>query len=113
MPEDEAALLRERMAAGVELDSTLLLADPSAQPMTGKVMFVDTRSNPRPGTVRARVVGERGRAARARAIRTRARRGTGARGRGHRARRAIMSSRSEVLPWVLGNGEGTEMRARA
>jgi len=56
VPEDEAVLLRERMAAGVELDSTLLLADPHAQPMTGKVMFVDNEVESASGTVRARVV---------------------------------------------------------
>ena len=42
VPEAEAALLRERMARGRRARvSKLLLDDRGAQPMTGKVMFVD------------------------------------------------------------------------
>ena len=111
VPEDEAVLLRERMAAGVELDSTLLLADPHAQPMTGKVMFVDNEVESASGTVRARVVvpNADARLVPGQFVRVRVE-GLALDDVVTVPRRAIMSSSQGSFAWVVGNGEVAEMR---
>ena len=111
VPEDEAVLLRERMAAGVELDSTLLLADPHAQPMTGKVMFVDNEVESASGTVRARVVVPNADAqlVPGQFVRVRVE-GLALDDVVTVPRRAIMSSAQGSFAWVVGNGEVAEMR---
>ena len=111
VPEDEAVLLRERMAAGIELDSTLLLADPHAQPMTGKVMFVDNEVESASGTVRARVVvpNADARLVPGQFVRVRVE-GLALDDVVTVPRRAIMSSAQGSFAWVVGNGEVAEMR---
>ena len=111
VPEDEAALLRERMAAGVELNSTLLLDDPGQQTMTGKVMFVDNAVETASGTVRARVVVPNADAklVPGQFVRVRVE-GLALNDVVTVPRRAIMSSAQGSFTWVVGNGEVAEMR---
>lgn len=111
VPEDEAALLRERMAAGVELNSILLLDDPGQQTMTGKVMFVDNAVETASGTVRARVVVPNADAklVPGQFVRVRVE-GLALNDVVTVPRRAIMSSAQGSFAWVIGNGEVAEMR---
>ena len=111
VPEDEAALLRERMAAGVELSSILLLDDSGQQTMTGKVMFVDNAVETASGTVRARVVVPNADAklVPGQFVRVRVE-GLALNDVVTVPRRAIMSSAQGSFTWVVGNDEVAEMR---
>jgi membrane fusion protein (multidrug efflux system) len=111
VPEDEAVLLRERMATGVELNSTLLLADPRPQAMTGKVMFVDNEVESASGTVRARVIvpNADGQLVPGQFVRVRVE-GLALNDVVTVPRRAIMSSAQGSFTWVVGKGEVAEMR---
>jgi membrane fusion protein (multidrug efflux system) len=111
VPEGEAALLRERLAAGVELESTLVLDGPRPQTTRGKLTFVDNAVETASGTVRARVVVPNPGAnlVPGQFVRIRVE-GLALHDVLTVPRRAIMSSAQGSFAWVVGQGDVTEMR---
>jgi membrane fusion protein (multidrug efflux system) len=111
VPEDEAALLRQRLAAGDELQSTLLLDGPNPQATRGKLTFVDNAVETASGTVRARVVvpNPDSKLVPGQFVRVRVE-GLALNNVVTVPRRAIMSSAQGNFAWVVGPGEVTEMR---
>jgi membrane fusion protein (multidrug efflux system) len=111
VPEDEAALLRERLASGVELESTLLLEGPHPRTTRGKLTFVDNAVETASGTVRARVVvpNPDSSLVPGQFVRVRVE-GLAIKDVVAVPRRAIMNSAQGSFAWVVGEGEVTEMR---
>jgi membrane fusion protein (multidrug efflux system) len=56
VPEDEAALMREQLAARTELAATVLVDGTRQRTLTGKLTFIDNAVETTSGTVRGRVV---------------------------------------------------------
>jgi membrane fusion protein (multidrug efflux system) len=111
VPEDEAALLRERLAQGVELSAALMRENGTEYPHSGKLTFVDNAVETTSDTVRARVVVPNadsalvpGQFVRVKVL------GLALENVVSIPRRALMTSAQGSFAWVVGKGEVVEMR---
>jgi membrane fusion protein (multidrug efflux system) len=111
VPEDEAALLRARLASGQDLDAAIALDSASPQTLRGKLTFVDNAVETTSGTVRARVVVPNGesRLVPGQFIRVRVE-GLALNDVVTVPRRAIMNSAQGTFAWVVGQGDVVQMR---
>ena len=111
VPEDEAALLRGRLASGATLEATLSTQDNAAPERRGKLTFVDNAVETASGTVRARVVvpNADSKIVPGQFVRVRVE-GIALENVVTVPRRALMNSAQGSFAWVVGDGEVVEMR---
>jgi membrane fusion protein (multidrug efflux system) len=111
VPEDEAALMRARLAAGTGLNAKLLIEGARPQTLAGKLTFIDNAVETSSGTVRARVVvpNAEGALVPGQFVRVSVE-GLALDGVVSVPRRAIMSSAQGSFAWVVGDDDVAEMR---
>jgi membrane fusion protein (multidrug efflux system) len=111
VPEDEAVLMRTRLAGGAELSATLLVEGAQQRTFGGKLTFIDNAVETTSGTVRARVVvpNPEGALVPGQFVRVSVE-GLALDGVVSVPRRAIMSSAQGTFAWVVGDKNVTEMR---
>jgi membrane fusion protein (multidrug efflux system) len=111
VPEDEAALLRERLSGGGEVIVRLLGENGDQHPEPARLTFVDNRVEPGSGTVRARAVMENpdARFVPGQFVRVRLEGVTIPAGVSV-PERAVMSSAQGRFVWVIGEGDVAAMR---
>jgi membrane fusion protein (multidrug efflux system) len=111
VPEDEAVLMRTRLAGGAELNATLLVEGAHQRTFGGKLTFIDNAVETTSGTVRARVVvpNPEGALVPGQFVRVSVE-GLALDGVVTVPRRAIMSSAQGTFAWVVGDKNVTEMR---
>jgi membrane fusion protein (multidrug efflux system) len=111
VPEEEAALLRARLAEGAKLEATLSTQDDAVAVRRGELTFIDNAVEAASGTVRARVVVPNGdsKLVPGQFVRVRVE-GLALENVVTVPRRALMNSAQGSFAWVVGQGDVVEMR---